>query len=457
MHSILSRSDLSDVVAWMPHGRSWRILKPREFEIRVIPTYFEHAKFSSFIRQANGWGFRRLAQGKDRNSYYHEMFLRGLPHLCKMMKRPGVSEKQAADPDQEPDFYKIADENPVPEKAEDESVLLQCTLQGGPKARMPIYFGALSSTFATSGAGQVAVAGGSVTSTVAGSQLLHNGVESSCVEPNKQFSHPTDHRYQHSPPNHYHAELAEQCEIQMNGFSPMDGKIPPQANFHPSMPPTSACNHMSHHPYGDVNASSSVSFVQVPTPVPTNLNEYNQQTSLHVNQAAGLNTSSFAGSNGGPSPLSDMSSPSSQYAAGFAAATALSQQKLRAILGQAFASVQILPAASSLPSSFSSGTNPAPIALPQPPVQQEQVQAHRPIHHQHLPLPPPVHNQHQHPHDSDPHQRYHHHQNRELLQPTLGHSQQVGRPQPPLITFTQPSPYGHHVETLHVERGRGDR
>jgi HSF-type DNA-binding len=44
MHSILSRPELAEIVCWMPHGRSWRVLKPREFEIRVIPTYFEHAK-----------------------------------------------------------------------------------------------------------------------------------------------------------------------------------------------------------------------------------------------------------------------------------------------------------------------------------------------------------------------------------------------------------------------------
>jgi HSF-type DNA-binding len=59
MHAILSRTDLKDVVGWLPHGRSWRVLKPREFEIKVLPTYFDHNKFSSFIRQANGWGFRR--------------------------------------------------------------------------------------------------------------------------------------------------------------------------------------------------------------------------------------------------------------------------------------------------------------------------------------------------------------------------------------------------------------
>ena len=115
--------------------------------MNVIPTYFEHAKFSSFIRQANGWGFRRLTQGKDRNSYYHPLFLRGLPHLCKKMKRPGVSEKQAVEPEHEPDLFRIAQEHPLPKagsKADDDSLLLQCTLQGGPKARMPVYCGPTS-------------------------------------------------------------------------------------------------------------------------------------------------------------------------------------------------------------------------------------------------------------------------------------------------------------------------
>jgi len=139
MHAILSRADLADVVTWLPHGRSWKVLKPREFEIRVIPAYFEHSKFSSFIRQANGWGFRRITRGQDRNSYYHESFLRGLPHLCKMMKRPGVSKKLTLDAGHEPDFYTISQEHPVPEKMENtDSIMLPNSLLGRPNARMPV-------------------------------------------------------------------------------------------------------------------------------------------------------------------------------------------------------------------------------------------------------------------------------------------------------------------------------
>jgi len=37
LHAILSRSDLKDVIDWLPHGRAWRVLKPREFEMKIIP------------------------------------------------------------------------------------------------------------------------------------------------------------------------------------------------------------------------------------------------------------------------------------------------------------------------------------------------------------------------------------------------------------------------------------
>ena len=134
MHAILAREDLKGIICWLPHGRAWKVHDSKEFEKKVLPIYFEHAKYSSFIRQANGWGFRRFTTGHDRNAYYHPRFLRGLPHLCKGMKRPGVSKKLAADADHEPDLERINQEHPVPTNAlPDESLLLHCTVQNGPK------------------------------------------------------------------------------------------------------------------------------------------------------------------------------------------------------------------------------------------------------------------------------------------------------------------------------------
>ncbi|GAX14468.1 hypothetical protein FisN_11Hh071 [Fistulifera solaris] len=61
------------------------------------------------------------------------------------MKRPGVSKKPASDPDHEPDLYRISELHPLPEKAKEDVLMHDCTLQGGPKARMPIYSGSVLS------------------------------------------------------------------------------------------------------------------------------------------------------------------------------------------------------------------------------------------------------------------------------------------------------------------------
>jgi Heat shock transcription factor len=51
LHRILSNPDFTDIICWLPHGRSWRVLKPKAFEERIIPMYFRHAKYASFMRQ----------------------------------------------------------------------------------------------------------------------------------------------------------------------------------------------------------------------------------------------------------------------------------------------------------------------------------------------------------------------------------------------------------------------
>jgi HSF-type DNA-binding len=77
-----------EYISWLPHGRAWKILKQHEFEEKVVPLFFRHAKHSSFMRQVNGWGFRRILNGPNQNAYYHAMFIRGRPSLCIQMRRP---------------------------------------------------------------------------------------------------------------------------------------------------------------------------------------------------------------------------------------------------------------------------------------------------------------------------------------------------------------------------------
>jgi hypothetical protein len=90
LYSILRRPDLQDILGWMPDGKSWRIVRPREFEIKVLPNYFSHSKYSSFLRQAHAWGFRSGEPNPELtdkyHSYYHELFLRDAPYVIKLME-----------------------------------------------------------------------------------------------------------------------------------------------------------------------------------------------------------------------------------------------------------------------------------------------------------------------------------------------------------------------------------
>jgi hypothetical protein len=75
-----------------------------------INRYFSQTKLTSFQRQVNLYGFRRLTTGSDRNGYYHELFLRGRPDLLKRMTRvrvKGIGCKLAPSPATEPNFYRL--------------------------------------------------------------------------------------------------------------------------------------------------------------------------------------------------------------------------------------------------------------------------------------------------------------------------------------------------------------
>ena len=82
----------------------------------VVPRFFVQRKYESFTRQLNGWGFKRLHQsGNDYNCYYHECFLRGLPHLTALLTRskPGQG-KLIPHVEGEPNFYEIDRMFPLP-------------------------------------------------------------------------------------------------------------------------------------------------------------------------------------------------------------------------------------------------------------------------------------------------------------------------------------------------------
>eukprot|EP00980_Cylindrotheca_fusiformis_P024307 scaffold11726_cov112-Cylindrotheca_fusiformis.AAC.1 len=73
LHRILCDPFFHDSIAWLPDGKSWRILNQERFvDMLAHRQYFKHSNFQSFMRQVNGWGFKRLNQGPDLWSYKHK-------------------------------------------------------------------------------------------------------------------------------------------------------------------------------------------------------------------------------------------------------------------------------------------------------------------------------------------------------------------------------------------------
>jgi hypothetical protein len=80
-----------DIVSFFPHGKAFAIHKPHDFVREIMPKYFTTSRMSSFQRQLNLYGFRRITEGQDKGGYFHDSFLEGRKSLIKKIKRKKTS------------------------------------------------------------------------------------------------------------------------------------------------------------------------------------------------------------------------------------------------------------------------------------------------------------------------------------------------------------------------------
>ncbi|KAK4765911.1 hypothetical protein SAY87_007553 [Trapa incisa] len=94
-YQLVQDSTINDVISWNEDGSSFVVWNPTVFARDLLPMYFKHSNFSSFVRQLNTYGFRKVVP--DRWEFSNECFRKGEKQLlCEIQRRKGSAPAPAA-------------------------------------------------------------------------------------------------------------------------------------------------------------------------------------------------------------------------------------------------------------------------------------------------------------------------------------------------------------------------
>jgi len=86
-YEIVNDPTNSVTVAWTTDGMGFTINSVPDFVEQILPRYFKHSNFASFVRQLNMYDFHKSREQGCENVFRHPSFLRGRRSLLRDIRR----------------------------------------------------------------------------------------------------------------------------------------------------------------------------------------------------------------------------------------------------------------------------------------------------------------------------------------------------------------------------------
>ncbi|KAK9761881.1 Heat shock transcription factor, partial [Basidiobolus ranarum] len=97
LHKMVGDSSTNELIRWSDDGTSFIVTKHEEFAKEVLPRFFKHNNFSSFVRQLNMYGFHKIPhlqqgvlqsdEGAEHWEFSNPHFLKNQPDLLYLVTR----------------------------------------------------------------------------------------------------------------------------------------------------------------------------------------------------------------------------------------------------------------------------------------------------------------------------------------------------------------------------------